>query len=250
MKNFFNKLLGRQKSLKPSNRLEELLDKTAGDLSLLPELYRQMFHYKFFVLGKPSELGSVQFMSNDVEGEKCVYAFTSSEALKFGTGGSGSVPFIEMMAADFLPILVESRLGFLLNANTNIGKHFKASEVMAILSGGGSQERVVPAGSKINLSIPDKIPLPLIAALRGHIQKTAGLEDIYFGLHEVNQKSSYILALKIAPNSNASVQEIVKDLSVIIKEVGSDRAIDMAAADKMFVTAFERGGLLSCLNFS
>ena len=251
MKSLLNKLFGKQDPYKPSNRLEEMLIKAASDLSLRPEFYRQMFHYRFYVLGKGSTDGNVQFMINEIEGERCLYAFTSLEALQFvANKRSDPMPFIEMAASDFFPIAADNHFALMLNANMDFGKLLKAHEIVEILRGGKAKEMVIEKGSKILLSAPENVPPQLLEALKGYIEKTNGLDDIYFGLQHVESATSYVLALRFRENSNIEMQSIVNDIGVLMREVGSDKPVDMVVANRMYQNAFENGVLVSMRQLS
>ncbi len=248
--NFLKKLFKKNNEYKPSNRLEELMLTAATNEAYRPDFYRQLFHFQLFVIGKSSEEGSVRLLNNEIDGKNYSYAYTSLSALDSIVSKRGEeLPYLKMDCHQFFNILAASELGMVLNADMDFGKVFSPSEIVDLMGGNQSnvEERVIEKGSEFRIGLPANTPDELIQALGRFIVKNEDkIIDIYFALKAEGEELSYIAALDIEENYKDKVEGIIKDISIIFNEVGSDLPVDMTLANDFYHETFKDGGMLSC----
>lgn len=251
--NILKKLFKKDDSYKSTNRLEELFMLAANNEAYRPEFYRQLFHFKLYVVGKVSEDGRIQLLNNQIDGGKYSYAYTSLSALRHANSNrKDGLPYIELDSLEFFKILASSELGFVLNADMDFVKVFTLDEVVAILNGEFENitKRVIEKDQKVQIGIPAKVPVQLIGAFKKFIKKNENtIKNIYFALKIERDELTYLAVVEFHENRGSNAEATFKDLSVILNEVGSDMPVDMTVVSDFYYQAFEAGSMLSCKSF-
>ncbi|MCH2535611.1 MAG: enhanced serine sensitivity protein SseB C-terminal domain-containing protein [Bdellovibrionales bacterium] len=248
--NIFKKLFKKDDPYKSVNRLEELLKSAVENEALRPDFYRQLFHFKLFVMGQMSENNSVRLLNNQINDINYTYAYTSLSALEYAARKKNSeIPYLEMDSLQFFEILSSSKLGLILNADMNFGKVFNPDEIVDILNNnkGNWEQREMQKGMEIQIGIPAELPHKLIEELNIFIHKNKNIiEDIYFALKVEGDELSYIAAIDFHENCEDKINDVVKDISIIIQELDVDKPVDMTVADDFYRQTYSGGGMISC----
>jgi hypothetical protein len=249
--NILKKLFKKDPKFQSTNQLEELLKLAADNEAYRPDFYRQIFHFKLFVIGKMKEEGSVQLLNNSIDGVDYSYAYTSIAALEYiAAKRNGELPYIEIETFPFFQMLESSKLGLILNADMDFGRIFTPNEIKEILNDdiGSMKERTLHKGSRVKIGVPSQVPEHIVEALKKFVNKNErAVKDIYFALKIEGEESAYLAAIELHDDSKMDI--IVKDISIILDEIGSELPVDMAKADDFYRETYKAGGMISCREF-
>jgi hypothetical protein len=241
----------------PTNRLEELLERASQDAAYRPDFYRQIFHFDLCVIGRldPIDGSDERYLSmqtRDVDGQLYAYAFTSLDAIKYMLKDSKEqLEYVQIPATNFFQLLLEKKIGFVLNMHLPFGRIFDPAEVAGIYHNDKDNSKAVvfDKETEVQVGIPAVEPKELILALKSFVEKEAGLKEVHLGLQIINNEKTYILVLDLERDSDEYMQRLVQDIGTIIGEVGTDLPVDLAKVNDNYGPIIENGGLIACTKY-
>ena len=174
-----------------TERVEILLEKAAKNSIYRPDFYEEILRSRFFVIYQPdgeevsqdgyvelkkgARLKIVEYQRED--GQSIIPIFSSLEALRKSVRSTAS--YLEFDAKQLFEITKGA--SYILNPYSNYSKEFTAEEIESLLldTVPSSSRHLIEKETKILTRSPEKIPHPLIDALKYYFLKNNIVNESY-----------------------------------------------------------------------
>ena len=209
-------------SVKPQNRLEEVLVEAARDQAARPLFYETLIHSELFVIMPAPELGDEvePFAEGDftiatvvVEEEEYIPAFSTVERIKEGVGGGFT--YVGVPLPDLLEMIQGEKL--MLNPGAQVGKEFTLEELEFIMEMvprvTEGFERLEPEG-EVLIGEPEVYPDKLVEKLTALFKTLPQVQRAWVAnvmIPSEDEKPHSLVALEVSED----IEGIVKQAAAV-----------------------------------
>lgn len=215
----------------PVNALEEMI--AAGKLETDPRAFFETFMTRqIYVVGPVSEKtgsfvaeagDSLRILTQDVDGRRLAYAYTSEDALRFAAQGTER-GFIRLSGREVLEMLLHAKLT--MNLNGGLGPPILVGPeqiefIFRTLSQKSAdvQEVVRPAGTSISMTVPDASER-LLRSISEFLKNHPAFTEVGLARAAMGEEPPMLLAVLFQEGKPAGDEEALQRLHTLIQDVG------------------------------